>query len=107
MVDDFTPQRANDSWKIRRKIIFSSLIFCAAVIIYILAKGEDARIYETALIGAYGLAMAVIGSYVFGAVWDDNNVRLTSAATSRSLPSTSNNNVRTRSTRTEVDNPDA
>lgn len=62
------------SWKIRRSIILGTLIFCAAVIIKIIWGGADTTTAQVALYGSFGLAGTVIGSYVFGAVWDDNNV---------------------------------
>lgn len=61
-------------WKNRRRVIFGTLTFCAFGITYLGAWGEDTRVNETIAIGLLLLAAAVIGSYVFGAVWDDKNV---------------------------------
>ena len=62
------------SWKIRRSIIIATLIFCAVVIFKIVWSGADSPTAQVALYGAFGLVGTVIGSYVFGAVWDDNNL---------------------------------
>lgn len=64
----------NDKWRIRRTIVIMTLVFCATCICYITLFGEDTRVNETILIGCFTLAGATIGSYVFGAVWDDNNI---------------------------------
>lgn len=61
-------------WKNRRRVIFASLAFCAALIGYLAFTGEDTRLNETIVIASFGLAGLVIGSYVFGAAWDDANV---------------------------------
>lgn len=62
------------SWRIRRRIIFATLIFCAAEIIYLTIWGKDTDLASTIVNGVLILAGSVIGSYVFGAVWDDRNV---------------------------------
>lgn len=63
------------TWKIRRRIIVSTLIFCAYVVLHCLNTIEEAtqnsRIIETALTSAFALAGWIIGAYVFGAVWQD------------------------------------
>jgi hypothetical protein len=62
------------SWRIRRRIIFATLFFCAGEIIYLTAWGKDTGLSSTLANGAWILAGSVIGAYVFGAVWDDGNV---------------------------------
>lgn len=68
-------QRKNANWSIRRRIVASTLAFCAFVVVYCLWKVDDgtadSRILETAVNAAFTLAGAVIGTYVFGAVWQD------------------------------------
>jgi hypothetical protein len=59
------------SWTVRRRIIFSTLLFCVLTVGYCLYKAEDLKIYETAITMSFILAGSTIGSYVFGAVWDD------------------------------------
>lgn len=59
------------SWKIRRRIINATLVFCASGIVYLLAYGEDTRLNETVASGLLLLAGSTVGSYLFGATWDD------------------------------------
>lgn len=73
------------SWLHRRRIIYGTLIFCAFCILYLMCMGDSAsRLQETIANAAFFLAGGVIGSYVFGAVWDDKGP--TSAIQSGSLP---------------------
>ncbi len=61
------------SWTIRRRIITATLLFCAAMAVTIMLKDSGSET-ETALVySLFGLAGAVIGSYIFGATWDDIN----------------------------------
>jgi DMSO reductase anchor subunit len=62
------------SWKIRRRIVIATLLFCAGEILYLTAWAESTQLAETIASGVLILAGSVIGSYVFGAVWDDRNV---------------------------------
>lgn len=62
------------SWKIRRRVIVATLIFCGVVVGWLAVAGEDTRLAETIATGLILLAASVIGSYVFGATWDDANV---------------------------------
>ena len=62
------------SWAIRRRIIIGTLIFCALEVIYLTLYAEDTDLASTLANGILILAGSVIGSYVFGAVWDDRNV---------------------------------
>jgi len=61
----------NPNWKVRRTIIISTLLFCAGIVIKIVWSGTDNPTTQVVLYCNYGLAASVIGSYVFGAVWDD------------------------------------
>ncbi len=61
-------------WERRRLVVFATLILCAFVIVYLTLWGADTRLNEGLAMGAYALAAMVIGSYVFGAAWDDANV---------------------------------
>ena len=58
-------------WSFRRKIVISTLIFCAITVIAALTK--DTTVAEAAVSSAFTLAGAVIGSYIFGAVWHDRD----------------------------------
>lgn len=66
------------SWRIRRRIIVATLLFCAGEIIYLTGWGQDTDLASTIATGVILLAASVIGSYVFGAVWDDRNVMTSS-----------------------------
>lgn len=69
----------NPGWKMRRRTVFASLVFCAWAVAYSMHKTygvdgcQDSRVAETVISSAFLLAGGVIGSYVFGAVWDDSN----------------------------------
>jgi len=52
----------------------TTLIFCAAEIAWLTGWGHDTDLHETIANGILILAGSVIGTYVFGAVWDDRNV---------------------------------
>jgi len=58
-------------WENRQKVIFGTLFFCALVITYLLIWGKDTSLHETIATWSYILSGAVIGSYVFGAAWED------------------------------------
>lgn len=62
------------SWTIRRRIIYSTLLFCAGVAMYATHQNTGSPTEGTAIMAAFGLAATVIGSYIFGAVWDDKPV---------------------------------
>lgn len=59
------------SWYFRRKIILATLIFSAIIVTYLTVYGEDNRLNESIANGLILLSASVIGSYVFGAVWND------------------------------------
>lgn len=59
------------SWTIRRRIIYSTLLFCMLIVTYSLYQGEDKKIFETGITMSFILAGSVIGSYIFGAAWSD------------------------------------
>lgn len=61
-------------WKVRRRIVNLTLLFCAACVLWIMVRGDDRGVNEVIVVSAFGLAFSVIGSYIFGAVWDDKNV---------------------------------
>ncbi len=56
-------------WSFRRKVVISTLMFCALTVMISLTK--DTTVAESAVTSAFALAGAVIGSYIFGAVWND------------------------------------
>lgn len=56
-------------WNFRRKVVVSTLLFCAATVILCISK--ESAVAESAVTSSFTLAGAVIGSYIFGAVWND------------------------------------
>lgn len=58
----------------RRLVVFGTLLFCMFCILWILLYGDNRSVLEVIVMSSYGLAFSVIGSYIFGAVWDDANV---------------------------------
>lgn len=62
------------SWKIRRRVVALTLLFCGGATVWLLGWGEDTELNRTIANGLILLAGGVIGSYVFGAAWDDMNV---------------------------------
>lgn len=71
------------SWRYRRALVFAVSAFCAAVIAYLTARGQDTRLAESIASGAFLLLGTVVGSYVFGAAWDDKNVMAHDAGRAR------------------------
>lgn len=64
-------EQPKPSWTNRRRVVFATLMFCAALIVYLTGWGADTRLHETIVYGAFGLAFSVIMGYVFGAVLED------------------------------------
>lgn len=62
------------SWKHRRRVVFGALFFCAGAIGYLIGAGDDTVLHRAIAEGLVMLAAGIIGSYVFGAAWDDRNV---------------------------------
>lgn len=65
----------NDSWKIRRRLMFSVMGFCAFAIVWVLYAGVDSVVAQTTVTMSFATIISITGSYIFGAVWDDNNTR--------------------------------
>lgn len=67
-------------WNVRRKFMFVVSAFCMGVITYVLYKELNTAPAEAAVTMAFLTLTGIIGSYVFGAVWQDtstekNNIR--------------------------------
>ena len=62
------------SWKYRRRVIFGTLIFNAAIVVYVLFRWDSTSLAETAILSAFGLAGAIIASYIGGAAYEDVNL---------------------------------
>jgi hypothetical protein len=62
-------------WRTSRRIVFGALLICAGVVVRFTGwEAADTRVNEALVTGAYMLAAAVIGSYVFGKTWETINV---------------------------------
>lgn len=64
---------SRNSWTIRRRIIIGTLLWCGAMVTYLAIFGRPVSLSETIANGCLLLMASVIGSYVFGAVWDDKS----------------------------------
>jgi len=63
----------NSRWIFRRRFMFAVSLFCAIVILWIIEKGADTVVNQTAVTMAFATLISITGSYVFGAVWDDKH----------------------------------
>lgn len=68
-------EMTQDNWRRRRKVMFGALIFIAVNLQYLVLFGKPDSLRETIALGLIGAGLGIIGSYVFGAVWDDSNRR--------------------------------
>jgi hypothetical protein len=67
-----------DTWPKRRRIIYFALIFLAEVIaicLWAAVQTGDTMLIKSVSDNAFWLGGAIIGSYVFGSIWDDSNKR--------------------------------
>jgi len=63
------------SWAWRRGVVIGTLVFTAAMLIYISGWGRDTSANSAIANGLVLLIPVVVGTYVLGAVWDDRNAR--------------------------------
>jgi hypothetical protein len=59
------------SWKMRRRMMFAVVFFCMWVIGYVIVKDRTSGPADTALTMAFLTLISIVGSYVFGATWED------------------------------------
>ncbi len=59
------------SWQMRRRFMFSVSAFCMWSIAYVLWKGLETGPADTAVTMAFFTLIGILGSYVFGATWED------------------------------------
>jgi hypothetical protein len=64
-----------DNWPRRRRWMKIVLIWAMGNAQYILIFGKDSGLFMNAFLGLLTLIAAIIGSYVFGAIWDDTDKR--------------------------------
>lgn len=63
------------NWRIRRIVMFIALIYIATHVSWIIFYGEDSAVNAQLGLALVTAGVAIIGSYVFGGVWDDNDKR--------------------------------
>jgi hypothetical protein len=68
-------EATSDNWKKRRRIMHWALLFIGANLVYLQKFAPDDALHQQLGIGFIGAGTAIIGSYVFGAVWDEKNKR--------------------------------
>lgn len=62
------------SWTVRRRFMFSVAAFCMWTIAYILYKDRTSGPADTAITMAFLTLISIVGSYVFGATWEDVSI---------------------------------
>ena len=65
------PKRKPDTWRKRRGFMFAVVVFCMAVIVFVLWTGAETSAAETAVSMAFVIIGTTVASYVFGATWED------------------------------------
>ena len=66
---------AKPSWKLRRRAVFGSMLFGAAVIIYVAFRWDDTSLAQTLALSGFGLIGAVVAAYIGGAAYEDVRLR--------------------------------
>ena len=64
-----------DNWPKRRRWMLLTLLWLIGNAQYLIVWGADTALHQNALVTCLGAIVAIIGSYVFGAVWDDVDKR--------------------------------
>lgn len=62
---------AKPSWKLRRRAVFGSMIFGAAIVIYVAIRWDDTSLAQTLALSGFGLIGAVVAAYIGGAAYED------------------------------------
>jgi DMSO reductase anchor subunit len=76
----FMDHLASPDWAVRRRIIILVLIWSAGIITYLAVWGRPIALSDTIAMNLILLMGGIIGSYVFGAVWERNVERKTDLA---------------------------
>ncbi|TCM56144.1 hypothetical protein C8J36_103514 [Rhizobium sp. PP-F2F-G48] len=69
----FMDHKASPDWAVRRRIIILSLLWCAGMVTYLAVFGRPIALSDTIAMNLIFLFGGIVGSYVFGAVWDRKN----------------------------------
>jgi hypothetical protein len=68
----FMDHKADPDWAVRRRIIILVLIWGAGVVTYLAVWGRPIALSDTIAMNLIFMMGGIIGSYVFGAVWEKN-----------------------------------
>lgn len=68
----FMDHKASPDWAVRRRIIIISLLWSGCLVTYLAVWGRDISLSDTVAMNLILLIGGIIGSYVFGAVWERN-----------------------------------
>lgn len=66
---------AKPSWKLRRRAVFGSMLFGAAIVIYVAFRWDDTSLAQTLALSGFGLIGAVVAAYIGGAAYEDVRLR--------------------------------
>ena len=69
----FFDKLGSDDWRIRRRIVILTLLWSAALVTYLAVYGTSDPLRETSATSLILLIGSLIGSYVFGVIWDGKN----------------------------------
>ena len=59
------------SWRLRRRAVFGSMVFAAAILVYVMVRWDSTTLAETLALGSFGLIGTVVAAYVGGAAYED------------------------------------
>ena len=76
----FMDHKASPDWAVRRRIIIISLLWSGLLVTYLAVWGRPIALSDTVAMNLILLIGGIIGSYVFGAVWERNVERKTEIA---------------------------
>lgn len=68
----FMDHKGSADWSVRRRIIILSLIWSAVIITYLAIWGRPIALSDTIAMNLILLFGGIVGSYVFGSVWEKN-----------------------------------
>lgn len=68
----FMDHKADPDWAVRRRIIILVLIWSSGLITYLAVFGRPIALSDTIAMNLIFMMGGIIGSYVFGAVWEKN-----------------------------------
>lgn len=69
-----TSRNDQGSWAIRRRFMFAITAFCMGTVAYSLGAQLQTSVADTAVTFSFLTLIAITGSYVFGAIWEDVSV---------------------------------